>query len=58
MQHARSLQHLRAEQVASSSGEQPGIADIFTVTETSDTEQAESSETGEQGPIRGLYTDH
>ena len=47
MQHARSLTHLRAEQVASASGEQPGIADIFTVTETSDTEQAESSETGE-----------
>ena len=52
LQHARSLQHLRAEQVASSSGEQPGIADIFTVTETSDTEQAESSETGEHCSIR------
>ena len=52
MAHARSLTHLRAEQAASASGEQPGIADIFTVTETSDTEQAESSETGEQPHIR------
>ena len=52
LHHARSLAHLRAEQVAearreSGGGEQPGIADIFTVTEASDTEQAESSETGE-----------
>ena len=52
LNHARTLLHLRAEQLCEArrveaGGEQPGIADIFVVTEYSDTEQAESSETGE-----------
>ena len=55
LSHARSLLHLRAEQLCEArrveaGGEQPGIADIFVVTDCSqysDTEQAESSETGE-----------
>ena len=53
LSHARSLLHLRAEQLCEArrveaGGEQPGIADIFVVTDcSSDTEQAESSETGE-----------
>ena len=51
LHHARSIVHLRAEQHcearrAEGGGEQPGIADIFTVTEN-DGDQAESSETGE-----------
>ena len=46
LHHARSLGHLRAEQLAGEQ-QQPGIADIFTVTEHADPEQAESSETGE-----------
>ena len=49
--HARTLGHLRAEQLAETrrqaeGGEQPDIRDIFTVGETGDGEQAESSETG------------
>ena len=52
LSHAKSLLHLRAEQLCEArrveaGGEQPGIADIFVVTEYSDTEQAESSETGQ-----------
>ena len=54
LNHARSIVHLRAEQLCEArrvegGGEQPGIADIFAVTETdNDADQAESSETGEK----------
>ena len=65
LSHARSLLHLRAEQACEARraeaggeqrGEQPGLADIFLVTpwdssQYSDTEQAESSETGELSVI-------
>ena len=52
LSHARTLSHIRAEQIAEArrqteGGDQPDIGDIFTVGENLDGEQAESSETGE-----------
>ena len=52
LSHARTLSHIRAEQLTEArrqaeGGDQPDIADIFTVSENPDGEQAESSETGE-----------
>ena len=52
LSHARTLTHIRAEQLAEArrqaeGGDQPDIGDIFTVGESQDGEQAESSETGE-----------
>ena len=52
LSHARTLSHIRAEQLAEArrqaeGGDQPDIGDIFTVSESQDGEQAESSETGE-----------